>query len=408
MCEGRDRAASGGASTFADYEIRQIFYAEGAQFHESDTDAREQWKRQSIQELTADPTVWRLTDTDLHERLGGYVRSWGWDRRGWSDEEIGRRLTRALEDAQSYSQLQYLERRFGDDFTVESDRTRAEYISHSQRIRYRIIIIQSKADFKEKLMEENAIVIYDGHSRYGRGTCFNDYDGAVDMHGDQWENGRTGCTNETGLFRLGFQYIAVPVEDIEHHAYHCAPMKIEDDPPARERRHPYSRHENMRRARRFMRVQLEEEMRNLVIARYRSPSHTYWGLRRERKVHLVLNAGWTGTISAPYDLGSIQQMNCRTFCHFGCSSKNHFWRIIRGGDYYPSFRYQRRPGPDGKLGYFTTAPANWKSCYWLHHLLACPYPNEGEDHWFRVHEYATRMANRQLGSRQERMGFRFY
>jgi len=408
MCEGRDRAATGDASTFADYEIRQIYFAEAVQFHESDVDAHQRWKEQSVQELRADPSMWQLTDTAGHRKLNGFVRSWQLDQHGYSDEEIARRMIEALEGSQSYSQLGYLEHRLGDDITIESDRTRAEYINDSQQVRYLLNFIQSKADFKAKLMEENAIVIYTGHSRYGRGACFDTYDGEVDGHGDQWGNGRTGRTNETGLFRLGFQYIAVPVDDIEHHGYHFAPMKVEDDPPPRERRHPYSRHENMRRARSFLRVQLEGGIRNLILGRYRSPSHTYWGLRLERKVHLVLNAGWTNTTSAPNDLGSIQQMNCKTFCHFGCSSKKHFWHIVRSGDYYPSFRWQRRAGSDRKLAYFTSAPTNWKASYWLYHLLVCPYPNEGDDHWFRTHEYATRMTNRQLGSRQERMPFRIY
>lgn len=403
MCRGHDRGSSGEVGVFADFETREIVIAEGVERHESDVDHLNGWMGRATRELEADLTCWNLTDTEMHRELGGHARRYGFVRRGRSAEEVGRRLKNLIHGYLFRSQFQYLEEELGQDFMVQ-DRQNAEYINHDQRVRYRLKVVYRKDEFKTELAQEGKIVIYKGHSRYGRGACFDDYSGHADGHGDEWENGRSGQTSRSGLFRLAYDYIAIPLEDMEHHQYTFAPIAVETDPPPRDRNH---RHENLRSVRRFRRVTLEDPLRGRVLSQYRSPSHTYWGLRRERKIHLVLLAGWSGTQTSPYDLGGVEAMNCKTFCHFGCSSKKHFWPIVRSGDYYAGFPFERVRRPESKLAYFTKNPATWKTVFWIRHLLTCPYPN-GPDHWYRTHEYAKRMANRQISSRRHRETFTIY
>lgn len=395
MCHDDRTGGTGRRTSFVPYETRRIVIAEGVDCQESDMDERNRWKNRAISELNADPSVFHKTDNDLHRRLGRYVRYYGWHRRRWSDERIAQRLIRKIQKSMAFSDFQYLERKLGADFRV-SDRQNAEYVSNQQRVRYVLQVIYKKSEFKTALETDGIIVIYSGHSRYGRGACFDQYSGSAKSHGEQWGN---GSDNDEGLFLLGYSYVPVALKDIEHHHYRCAPVAIEDGAPPRQRRHPYDRHPSARR--RLRRIELPEELRGYVLPGYASVSHIYYGYKRRGETNVLLNAGWTATQVSPYDLG-VTNMRCKTFCHFGCSSRLHYWHIVRRSDYKA---YQRTSPPTDKFAYFTTAPSDHRTAYWIHYLLAYPVLNNSS-HWWDSHEYAKRRANTQL--RRERAGFQFY
>ncbi len=298
-------------------------------------------------------------------------------------------LTRELSD------FQYLERTLGSDFAVSSDRRTAEYVSDAQRVTYEFELKFSKSDYKTALETEGIIAVYSGHSRYGRGACLDDYTGTGARTGEQYEDGND--TND-GLFRLGYPYIAVPFEDVRHHEYHFRPIPVEQDQPPQERDHPFSIHPEARG--RISRVTLPEDLRQYVRPASRSASHSYWG-KRGRETSLLFNAGWSGTSASPYDLGSVS-IRCKTFCHFGCSSRQHFWQIVRHESYKA---WQRTTPPTDRFAYFTTAPSDSRTYYWFQYLLQYPTQNNDQS-WWECLEWAKRKANIKLN--RKRAGFNIY
>jgi len=150
------------------------------------------------------------------------------------------------------------------------------------------------------------------------------------------------------------------------------------------------------------RILLPEEFRGYVESAYESSSNRYWGFRRRGKKHVLLNAGWENTRSNPYDLGEVD-LNCKVFCHFGCSSALHFWRIVRTTRYKG---WVRPSPPTDRYAYFTTDVSNEKdSFYWIYYVLK--YPNQNNwDPWWQSLQWAKHRANRRL--RLEREPFRLY
>lgn len=154
--------------------------------------------------------------------------------------------------------------------------TEAEYASAAQQVHFRIRLVFGKDDFKQALENPDLHVIHDGHARYGRGACFDIYTGKANQAGEQWESG-TSARN--GIFRRGYPY--------------------------RSRVHPD----------------------------HVSADHRYWGYTARGSRNFLLHAHWDGSRSAPFDLGATD-LQCKTVCHFGCSSRLHFRQIVRG----PAFK----------------------------------------------------------------------
>jgi hypothetical protein len=390
MCEDQT-GATGTRARFMPIETRRIVLAQGNEFHESDAEDREAWRTRMIGVLESDPSGWH--GDQYCERFN---RSSRWEERGMSDQQIADIILGYLRRQRFQTDMGFLEESIGAPFELASDGMTASYLNSDQRVRYEIEIIHSKREFKSALTTEGIIVVYGGHSRYGRGTSFDTYSGRYNHHGEQWEDGTSA---DNGNFRLGYPYVGIPLEDIEHHQYHCAPLAVEIPRPTTTRRHPRRTHPEV--PGRLSRVTMPENLRRFVQVEFASPSHQYWGYTRSSKVHVLLTAGWTGSCAAPYDIGATD-LQCRTFCHFGCSSKKHFWNIVRRPDYKD---YRRNRPPTDKFAYFTREPANWKTIYWMYFLMAYDRPNSAT-HWWDSHEYAKRMTNRRL--RREDMDFRIY
>ncbi|MGE5692795.1 MAG: hypothetical protein ACM3YF_03345, partial [Candidatus Zixiibacteriota bacterium] len=218
--------------------------------------------------------------------------------------------------------------------------------------------------------------------RYGRGGCFGDQTVAED-----WENGSN--RNVTGLYRLGYSFIAIPVHEILEHGYTANPVRTTMT-LSREECHP-----DLRRIRgalgQFTLQQLDPELHNHVAGPVDSTAK-YWGYRGrlggKAGPHVVIHAGWTDTASHPMDLGATN-LQCRVYAHLGCSTFVHNYRILR---FYKDWR---REGNE-RYAYWTTATAEiMVTRMWLYHILTYPRYNAFES-WGPSLEYAVGKVNRIL------------
>ena len=395
MCDDSVRAQSGRRTVLQTYERREIVLAQGVEGHESDLQAYEDWRTGMIANIEADATSWRQDQQCMK-----IYEARRWSRSGRTDEQLGQILLGMLRRTVYRTAMQLLEAELPGNLQISGDRMEARYVNNHQRVIYELRIIQRRQEYKTALETPGLIVIYSGHSRYGRGAVFAQYDGRAPVHGNHWGSGAIDNPDE-GIFRMGYPFVAIPFEDIEHHQYDFSPAPVEGDRlPSRRWRHPWSYHPECSGSRR--RILLPEALRGRVMISKRSPSNRYWGVRRQGKDHLFLHAGWNETIAAPLDIGATQ-LRCRTFCHLGCSSRLHYWNIVRKSQYKG---FERSRPPSQGLAYFTTAPSTKKSLYWLVYLMSYDQPNLTEAHFYETHEYAKQTANRRL--RTERAGFQIY
>jgi len=277
----------------------------------------------------------------------------------------------------------YLQNHLGANFQVHADGT-AEYTSNAQRVHYFLRETFSKQGLKQALETDNLHVIYYGHSRYGRGTCFDERRTGLVNHGEHWEDG-TSASN--GIFRLGHPFVAVDLEDLHHHEYTCRPMRVEDPAPDRSERDAEAR-------RGLERILMPADLRGFVAADHASPSNLYWGYRAGRSTNLLFRAGWTGTRAQPLDLGATD-LRCKAFCHFGCDSRDHFWEIVRSTTYKG---WTRPDPPTDHYAYFTTNLSDCRTTpLWLRNLLTYSRDNAFQP-WWNSLQHAKQRTNAQLGS----------
>jgi hypothetical protein len=252
-----------------------------------------------------------------------------------------------------------------------------EYVSDAQHVVFRIRAVNEKDQFKTALLTEGVHVIYDGHSRYGRGPCF----GPQPTPSDDWEQGTNPA--KTGMFRMGFPVIGVHFSDIEHHGYRFWPVDA-NTTIEREWRHPEL-------PRQLRPVELPSNLTGRVLPQALPLADRYWGFRDGEGRGLALWAGWEDTASMPMDLGATDPV-CRCFCHFGCSSYVHTYPILR-----------RRKGwtrtDTERFAYFTRRPSYPGTTQaWLEALLIYPRRNDNQS-WYDSLQWTVQRANRILGAR---------
>ena len=263
------------------------------------------------------------------------------------------------------------------DKLVRINTTTFTYTNSKQKVKYRIILKDKKSELMNVLQRKNANVIYSGHSRYGRGTCF----GANDNAGEWWEQG-TG--KHDGIYRLGYPLIGIPLEDIMHHGYTFDPCE------ATTKIQQKDCHPDILPIRRLREIKLQDELAkeeqrlkqkyqkrkqvfiNHLTATQINNSYSktteYWGYKQGDIRYVVLRAGWQNTKALPYDLGKTP-LNCKVFCHFGCSSYKHFQRIIR-------HRKKWQKTKDSNFAYFSTKSTYVTVPFWLYYLLSYSERND--------------------------------
>lgn len=260
----------------------------------------------------------------------------------------------------------------------------AEYVSDVQRVRFTIRVVTTKDAFKRALETPGVHVIYAGHARYGRGPCF----GSSGDPGDDWEQGVD--PNTGGLWRFGYPYIGVHLAEIREHGYRFYPVAADGNPPPRSDRHPDV-------PSRLRRIQLPEDLRSKVLPQGQPLAEEYWGYTDREGAAILLHAGWQNTISAPMDLGATT-LNCRCFCHFGCSTFRHNWRILR-------HRCGWRRTETDHFAYFTTAPSTGIGVpCWITALFQYPRRNDYES-WYPSLQWARERASNLIRVKMRYFGY---
>jgi hypothetical protein len=230
-------------------EVREIAVIEGVENHESDVIAKNQYIDSLEAKLDADPSSFR--DDPLLSQLS--ANTWG------SDEQRAEQIKKSLEKQRPYSTFSYLEKTLGSDFAVDAGRKSASYLSVAQNVQYNFRIHHLLDEYKTALETPGLIVVYIGHSRYGRGPCCYDYEGKIPPQGEQWEDGTTATD---GIFRMGYPYVPVEFEDMENHRYMFRPVPGEWDPPPNEFAAPKSRHPDARRS--LSRITLPDDLQQFI------------------------------------------------------------------------------------------------------------------------------------------------
>ena len=209
------------------------------------------------------------------------------------------------------------------DLTISGDT--AEYISHDQHVRYTIEIVRTKQQFKTALETPGIHVVYSGHARRGRGPCF----GLSAASGDNWEMGTDAGFTNTGIFRMGFPLIGIPIgADIKEHGYHFLPalssVELNDD----------NCHPEIPLARSGKRggprpVAIPNDLKQKVLDQGQPvlEGENYWGFG-SRDLNLLLVADWQNSLSTPMDLGSTD-IQCKCASFLGCSTLKHWHPIVR-------------------------------------------------------------------------------
>lgn len=258
--------------------------------------------------------------------------------------------------------------------------SRMVFLARRQGVRYTLRVVTRKDQFKEALETAGAHVIYGGHARYGRGPCFGDNPAP----GEDWGAGTT--PGRTGIFPMAHPCLAVPSSEIPEHRYRAHPvLAIAPAPPNADR----DKYIKGRRLRGFRVGNLPAETSSLLQGV--SADDEVWGYRGyvhgHLVTHLVLHAGWQNT-GQPLDLGSTE-LRCRVFCHFGCSSFDHNYPVVR------LLRNWRREGNE-RYAYWTTAPSNsGNRIPWLYHLLSYRRYNAFQS-WQPHIRHALTNTNREL------------
>lgn len=267
----------------------------------------------------------------------------------------------------------YLEEQLGSEvlpdsgklaLQVSDDRRTTQYKSVAQHINYTIKLITRKDEFKKYLtgkeeeigfQPDKVMVIYNGHSRYGRGACFGD----LPADTEDWSNGSNIEVN--GLFRMAYPHVPIPVADIIKHGYTCRPVRV---PVNKKKPKRIDCHYDIRarysKLKPFTLKEIHKDLHKYV--KRANLEDKFWGLdmkfHGKLKRYVVLHAGWDKTDTTPYDLGGTE-LNCKVFGHFGCSSFKHFNRVVR------KFKKWRR-------GFFYCTSASTKAddaAYWIFHVL---------------------------------------
>ena len=269
-----------------------------------------------------------------------------------------------------------------------------EYTDLVQRVKFVVSVVITKDAFRNALLTPDTHVVYDGHARYGRGPCFGVLPTPdVVSPTEDWENGTNSTT--TGIFRMGHPFIGVPVDEVLHHGYTCdlveASVVVKEgdcDPETR----PYVSAFQSKLA-----VDLDKKLPARAKNKSASQKWLAYLAMESGKLqwHVLLRAGWTGTVSAPADLGATTP-KCKVFCHFGCSTFIHNHVILRGAAY----KSWKKTGDD-HLAYFTTNLSSGPTTSrWLYHLFTYPKMNAFLP-WELSIDYAFKQTNNDLAMDNE-------
>jgi hypothetical protein len=314
-------------------------------------------------------------------------------------------------------------------FPIQVSGTSATFKSVKQGVKYTIDVTTSRTEFKNQLETpgkpgtkelEYWHVIYDGHSRYGRGACF----GTDESPGEDWENSSDPAAGPAGLYRMAYPFVGVPVLDILHHEYSTDVVSVKVNPAPADREYKGKLHE---RTLKQLKQGTESYIRDLIrkkifkdytetelneyLARLGSldswlrivgdrvpmvslgdalrPDDKFWAYHSGEGPAVLLQAGWKETVTKPMDLGATD-LKCRIFCHFGCSAYQHYRSILRDRKNW------KKSGNTDWFAYFTHGlSVSITGPFWLYYLLTYDQFSAGKP-WEPSLEYARIKTNARI------------
>ena len=350
------------------YEIRHILVAQGIEFNNTD--------------LRSQPGIYKKGDEQIPN--------------GYLTEKLQKVSPAALELK-------------GDSLTFKSV---------EQGVKYTLDVTTSRTEFRKMLETpgksgtkdlEHWIVIYDGHSRYGRGACF----ATSPPRGENWENSVNPSTGPNGLYRMGYPFVGVPVSDILHHGYitDAISVKVKSVPVAdrefkgaltptpfkqlkanaksylerrikvlEKRLHGGSQSELKECADNLRNLDELDKLLRVVgdtiplgkIGAPIGPDDEIWAYQSGEGPAAMLQAGWKDTVSKPMDLEATA-LKCRAFCHFGCESYMHYHGVLRNRKKW------EKSGQVDNFAYFTSdLSLSITGPFWLYHLFTYDQFNAGK------------------------------
>jgi len=315
-------------------------------------------------------------------------------------------------------------------FPIDVSGGGAVFKNPKQGVKYIIEVTTDREQFKKGLetlgkpgtMElEYWHVIYDGHSRYGRGACF----GTEDSPGENWENSSSPTSGSVGLYRMGYPFVGVPVLDVFHHGYTSDVVATHASVPSGDREYKGKLHgwnlaelkhhtaayfhEMIRKKRfsEFSEADLEGFLADLnsLDTRLRivgsraklggfgatlHPHDKFWAYNSGEGPAVLLQAGWEQTVSDPMDLGATN-LKCKTFCHLGCESFMHYRSILRK-------RKKWVKSGDDRFAYFCSdLSVSITGPFFLYYLLTYDQFNAAKS-WEPSLEHARKKANARINT----------
>lgn len=310
----------------------------------------------------------------------------------------------------------------------------AVFKSVKQGVKFTIQVTTSRTDFKKGLETDGKPgtkeleywhVIYDGHSRYGRGTCF----GTSADKGENWENSSDPTSGPSGIYRMGYPFVGVPVVEILNHGYSTDVVSVNVDPDIKDREYKGRLHPKtlddiksetiayldkaLKSAALLSALEMSEDEAKQCSAdidkldtRLRivgdavalgnlgaplKPDDQFWGYHTGEGPMVLLQAGWEQTVCGPLDLGA-SDLKCRIFCHLGCESFMHYRKILRFEKGW------KKKGSTDRLAYFTNdLSVSITGPFLLYYWLTYDHFNAGKP-WEPSIEYARLKANARIKS----------
>ncbi len=351
-------------------ERRLVVVAQGKQFHNAD-----------LNDAMKIPDILQVGGLERMMRVDGVIAG---ARAKWeADPDPDKVSRRDFERDMAAFRRKFLPFARHEALDIKPNGAAGEFVYENapQGVSFDLKFVTKKSEFVQYLTTPDAHVVYAGHARYGRGPCFGD----TAAPGEEWEEGTGTHPNDTGIFRLGFPFLAVPISEIYEHRYTAnlvsSSVKLKPKDCTHELRAylPGVRAATLDKidrltARKAIRQNHmpcdkcsgpEHSLASHALAA--SPDDKFWyyvesdeGLAQP---HIVLHAGWQNTTSAPDDLDA-QLPECRVFCHFGCSTGPLNQPVLR------RLANWTREG-DNHYAYFTTRIAtNITVVFWLQHLLS--------------------------------------
>jgi len=263
------------------------------------------------------------------------------------------------------------------------DRDNFRYHNTVQGVRYEVERTVDRDRFISGLEDPETFVLYTGHARFGRGTCFGR------IFNNPASGPATGEVWQQGLFRQGFPHIAVPVHELKEHLYKTFVHKATDtlvqadcDPLLK------SKFSSLKK--KPLREVVPADIISLIQGI--GPDELIWtfrgfqhGVTDDFLVHV---AGFEDTAFPDVDLGKTN-IQCKGYFDCACLTNQLNREIVVD-------RKGFKQTDDTFYSFFTTDASDmFDGLSFLYHMLAYPEPNRFHP-WKAMLDHAKTKANQDL------------